>query len=118
MNDTTWFGDHVEAFEPVDRAAVAHWLEEYRNAIVTLCAWGYCTVETSSTTGKVIGGMGPVECPCDHLPGWKSQYAAGQPKPAVPVKARGRHGSRVQRSRRRHRGLVGPQLVNVFGEVR
>lgn len=67
-----------------------------------LCAWRNCVHDVDPEDGKIIGGMGPIACPCDHLPGWKSDRVEGQARPAAPVKARGRHGSRVQRSRKRH----------------
>lgn len=67
------------------------------------CAWGYCVNDVSATTGKLLGGFGAVCCPCDMLPGWRSSYPEGLPKPAAPVKARGRHGSKVQRSAARRR---------------
>src|SRR5690349_2459141 len=66
------------------------------------CHFGHCFHDVD-TTGHILGGMGPVMCPCDHLPGWKAPRPAGQARPAAPVKARGRHGSRVARSRLRHR---------------
>ncbi|KQO98386.1 hypothetical protein [Leifsonia sp. Leaf264] len=64
-----------------------------------LCAWGNCTDEVLD--GKVTGGWGQIACPCDHVPGWSAVHPAGRAKPSMPVKAVGRHGSRVQRARRR-----------------
>ena len=71
-------------------------------AIVMACAWGWCSNEFDPVDGVILGGFGPVACPCENLPGWRSERPAGRAKPQVPVKATGRHGSRVQRSMKRH----------------
>lgn len=60
------------------------------------CGWRRC--ELQILDGQVIGGVGEILCGCDNLPGWNSLYPSGMPKPQAPVKARGRHGSRIQRS--------------------
>lgn len=73
-----------------------------KREIQVSCAWGNCTHMVDPLDGKIVSGIGPMLCPCDHLPGWSSPRVQGQAKPAVPVKVGGRHGSRVQRSRRRH----------------
>ena len=77
------------------------------------CAWGWCGHDVDPVTNRIEGGCGPVVCPCDHLPGWRSPYVAGQAKPSAPAKPIGRHGSRVRRSRRRHRL---PDHLSAFGE--
>ncbi len=63
------------------------------------CGWRRCELQVLD--GQVIGGIGEILCGCDNLPGWNSPYLAGMPKPQVPAKARGRHGSRIQRSNAR-----------------
>ncbi|KQO98392.1 hypothetical protein [Leifsonia sp. Leaf264] len=78
-----------------------------RNGSHVTCAWGSCTVSLDEQ-GKVTGGFGQPGCPCDNTPGWNSEWPAGMGKPSMPVKAVGRHGSRVQRARRRK------QEVTVF----
>jgi hypothetical protein len=79
--------------------------EEMRTARQLRCAYGNCTHFVSRFTNQVIGGFGPVGCACEYTPGWKSPYLAGKSKPGWTGKARGRNGSRIQRSRRRHQGV-------------
>lgn len=71
-------------------------------AVQVPCAWGNCRHDVDPVNGTILGSVGPVGCPCDNLPGWRSARVAGQARPAVPAKPRGRHGSRIQRSRLRH----------------
>ena len=78
-----------------------------------LCSWRTCTVYVAD--GEITGGMGDPLCGCDNLPGWKSPYPAGTPKPQAPVKARGRHGSRVQRSARRR--IEWRRMVAKYGTI-
>ena len=73
-------------------------------SIEVLCAWGTCTHFLDPADGKIHSGWGDPFCGCDNLPGWRSTRAEGLPKPAAPAKVRGRHGSRVQRSRHRRAG--------------
>lgn len=73
----------------------------FERAVNDVCAWGWCTEQVDPVTNKIVCGWGPTACPHDHLPGWRSSYLDGQSKPPVPVKVAGRHGARVQRSRRR-----------------
>lgn len=101
----TWLEDLLADMSPAERAAIDAERRELDEALRVPCAWGLCTQEVSRATGKILGGMGPVGCPCDLLPGWRSKYPAGTPKPAAPVKARGRHGSRRQRAITRRRDL-------------
>lgn len=102
----------VEArMTPAQRAASAAWEAALERAVPVLCLWGNCTHEVDPVTNRIVAGAGPVACPHDHLPGWRSRYLAGQSKPRVPVKATGRHGSRVQRSARRFRLPSYPNLV-------
>lgn len=75
------------------------------------CHYGWCT-HVLDERGRIDYGFGPVACPCDHVPGWKSRYPEGQSRPAVPARAKGRHGSRVQRSKRRHKT---PSYLPTFG---
>lgn len=102
---TSWIDDLIAECGPEFAAAVEAELAELQAADRVMCAWGWCVQEVSSTTGKILGAVGPMACPCDLLPGWRSAYPAGLPKPPVPVKARGRHGSRRQRSVARRRLL-------------
>lgn len=94
---TGWFRDTPEI-----RRMLAEARAQLGRAVAVDCAWGWCSNDVDPFDGVILGGAGPVMCPCENLPGWKSQYVAGRPKPPVPVKAAGRHGSRVQRSARRH----------------
>lgn len=84
---------------------------------MVLCPWGQCTFWVYKGTRKVDGGCGPVGCPCDLLPGWNSPTVDGFSKPRMPVKARGRHGSRVQRSKRRQRDVITVDGVRTHRQV-
>lgn len=67
--------------------------------IKVVCGWGRCA--NYYTPGKDMWGWGAMGCPCDTAPGWRSKSPYGLPQPQMPVKIKGRHGSRVQRSHRR-----------------
>lgn len=69
------------------------------------CAWGRCMNYYDPVDGRISWGWGATGCPCDNLPGWNGRHPEMLPKPAWPGKAVGRNGSRVQRSRRRHRSV-------------
>lgn len=71
--------------------------EELEAATYRLCPWRNCEVAISSTTGKIISTIGPVGCGCDSM----APYWDGLPKPGFNIKARGKHGGRIARSRRR-----------------
>lgn len=75
---------------------------ERSTRIETLCPWGWCLLDLDAA-GRIVSGTGPVLCPCDHSPGWPANRIEQMGKPQARVKPRGRHGSRVQRSARRHR---------------
>lgn len=92
------FGDG----SPLYLAALERARARYARAVSVPCPWGWCSNDVDPLDGTVIGGFGPVECPCENLPGWRSERMAGRAKPQVPAKGRGRHGSRVQRSTARH----------------
>jgi hypothetical protein len=77
-----------------------------------ICGWGTCTDWVDPHDGKIHGGMGRPLCGCDNLPGWNAARTESKPKPSAPAKARGRHGSRVQRSR--HRRAAWVRLVKEF----
>lgn len=96
---------------PAQRAECAAWEAALERSVPVLCAWGNCTHEVDPVTNRIVAGAGPVACPHDHLPGWRSRYPEGQSKPRVLVKAVGRHGSRVHRSAHRFRLPSYPRLV-------
>lgn len=87
---------------PEGEAALAHARARAERAVHVRCAWGWCLVEVDPLDGTSESFFGPVDCPCEHLPGWRAARMEQRPKPQVPVKRRGRHGSRVQRSTHRH----------------
>lgn len=87
---------------PQMRALIEQERIRYERSVPVPCAWGWCTNDVDPVDGTVLSGFGPVECPCENLPGWRASRVAGRAKPQVPVKVRGRHGSRVQRSSSRH----------------
>lgn len=66
------------------------------------CQYGNCTQFVDSLTGRITGGIGPMGCPCDLTPGWRSARIQGMGKPHPPVLPKGRHAGRVIRARRRH----------------
>lgn len=70
-------------------------------SIDVTCAWGTCNHIYDPVAKHLVGGWGDVFCGCENLPGWRARHPEGLPKPSVPIKAKGRHGSRIQRSRRR-----------------
>lgn len=93
----SWLRDSPEIRRLLEEARV-----QLDRAVVVVCPWGWCSNDVDPVDGVILGGMGSPMCPCENLSGWNSQYVAGRAKPQVPVKAAGRHGSRVQRSTRRH----------------
>lgn len=70
--------------------------------IAVPCAYGNCTIEVCLTDHLIMGAFGPVDCPCENTPGWKATRIEQMGKPHPPVKAKGRHKGRIERSRRRH----------------
>lgn len=92
-----WFRD-----TPDNRRLLAQARARLDRAVAVDCAWGWCSNDVDPLDGVILGGMGPVMCPCEKVPGGNSRYVAGRAKPQTPVKVAGRHGSRVQRSNRRH----------------
>ena len=77
--------------------------ERYERAVRVPCPFGRCFCEIDPLDGRIFGGVGDSLCGCDNLPGWRSSRYEGLPKPGWTGKARGRHGSRVQRSKHRRR---------------
>ena len=69
----------------------------------TTCPYGLCSVGICHIDRRIWGSFGPIDCPCDHTPGWKSSLLEGMGKPRPAVLAKGRHRSRIERSIRRHR---------------
>ena len=94
-------------FDANDPAMVASFLPGVNDRLDRMisfpCAWGTCIADYDPIERRITGGMGVAGCGCDNLPGWNARHPEGRPKPAAAVKARGRHGSRVQRSRHRRR---------------
>lgn len=76
--------------------------EREERLVERLCPFGTCVTLTDPADNTVFGGWGSVGCGCDSLPGWRSKYYDGLPKPGVALKPVGRHGSRIARSRRKH----------------
>lgn len=87
---------------PEGQAELARARARAERAVHVRCAWGWCLVEVDPLDGTAESFFGPVECPCENLPGWNASRMEQRPKPQVPVKGTGRHGSRVQRSTQRH----------------
>lgn len=75
----------------------------HANGIVDeMCSWGWCVNEVCKECNMVVGGMGIAACPHDMMHGWRSSYVEGMPKAHPPVKAKGRHRTRIQRSAEVH----------------
>lgn len=87
---------------PAFVAALAQARAELDRAVEVRCGWGACVNEVDPLTGRILGGVGPAGCPCEWYPGGWSTRHEGRPQPRVLTKVRGRHGSRIQRSIRRH----------------
>lgn len=81
------------------------------------CAWGNCT-HTLDQHGRVTGGFGVIGCPCDNTPGWNRDRPEAMGKPSFNVKAVGRHGSRIQRARRRKRNVITFQGQQIMAWMR
>lgn len=88
---------------PEFTAAHERALAQFDRCIEVPCYWGTCVQQYDPVEKVIIGGWGSAFCGCDNLPGWNARHPEMRPKPAAAVKARGRHGSRVQRSRHRRR---------------
>lgn len=82
-----------------DREGWRAWAFDW--SIGVRCPWGNCTIDLCGQCGAQAGGVGPMGCLCDLTKGWRAKRVDNMGKPSVPVKAKGRHGSRVQRSRHR-----------------
>lgn len=101
-----WAKRHAEAMKNPEYAKAYREAEErLARSVMVPCHFGYCVHEVDPLTNRIGGGFGPMACPCDHSKGWRSPYVAGQARPHVPVKARGRHGSRRQRARARQQQM-------------
>ena len=104
----------IDLTDPLIIQALADARARRDRLIEIRCAWGTC-VELYDPVERVsTGGWGRSLCGCDNLPGWRSRHPEGKPKPAAAVKVRGRHGSRIQRSRARRREWLA--LLRNFGE--
>ena len=99
------FDVFTDGMTPQERARYDRALVEaeakFDRAVRRRCPFGRCIVDIDPLDGKIFGGMGDPYCGCDNLPGWRSKHYDGLPKPGWTGNARGRHGSRVQRSHRR-----------------
>jgi hypothetical protein len=73
------------------------------DVVTRVCNWGWCVEWIDPDTGLADSGFGPVGCPCDHVKGWQRTRPEGKPMPSLPMKVKGRHGSRVQRAQQRKR---------------
>lgn len=67
------------------------------------CNYGNC-VNDVDPNGRIVGGMGPVMCPCDMTRGWNRKYPDQQGKPHPPIKSR---SPKVLRRRREAKELDG-----------
>lgn len=107
MTLSAWWADQ----DPRNAAALEEARKIIDREVETTCSFGSCIVCVDPVTNLIGGGFGPVGCPCENLPGGNAKHPEGRPMPAVPVKATGRHGSRVTRSQKRHE--LPPWLVEL-----
>lgn len=77
--------------------------ERLARGIPRLCPWGCCEVLVDPIDNQITTTIGLVGCGCDNLPGWRSKYYEGLPKPGWNIKPVGRHGGKIARSRKKHR---------------
>lgn len=64
------------------------------------CPWGRCEISIDPVDNTTVSAIGVIGCGCDNLPGWKSKYYEGLPKPGFAVKPVGRYRGRIERKRR------------------
>lgn len=95
----------IDLNSPENLAAKAEAKARYARSLHFPCAYGNCTVDFDPVEKRITGGFGPVGCACENTPGWDADHPESRGKPTMAWKAIGRHGSRVQRSRRRHAGI-------------
>lgn len=96
-----WLNDLAE-----DPVIMKYMIEErvrLGRGIARSCPWGICEVLVDPIDNQITSTIGLIGCGCDNLPGWKSKYYEGLPKPGWDVKPVGRHGGRIARSRKKHR---------------
>ena len=93
----------IDTTTPEFRAAYADAEARSARQVDRRCPFGNCATFIDPLDGKITGGFGPVGCGCDTLPGWRSPYYDGLPKPGWSAKPVGRHGGRVAASRRKAR---------------
>lgn len=91
------------AATPAGAAALEQARAQAARAVERPCSWRRCVVLVDPVDNTVIGGWGDALCPCDHLPGWNARHPEGMAKVGWSGKARGRHGSRIARSKARRR---------------
>lgn len=83
------------------RARTSH--HDVAGGPVTTCHYGHCRVQLCPRDLLVVSVVGPYDCPCNWTPGRLAPHLDQQSRPHPPIKAVGRHGSRVQRAQHRHR---------------
>jgi hypothetical protein len=64
------------------------------------CPWGRCEISIDPVDNTTVSAIGVIGCGCDNLPGWKSKYYEGLPKPGFAAKPVGRYRGRIERKRR------------------
>lgn len=89
--------------DPKFVAAMLKEREAFERSTRRLCPFGTCEISVDPRNNKVFAAVGLVGCGCDNLPGWRSKYYEGLPKPGWDAKPVGRHGGRIAQSRRKHR---------------
>lgn len=65
-----------------------------------LCPFGRCCIAVQGTI--IVFAYGPVDCECSNMDGWRSRHYEGLPKRRWNVKPVGRHGGKIQASKRKH----------------
>lgn len=92
----------IDKTTPEFREAYAQAQARSERQVDRRCPFGNCWTWIDPLDRTVVGGVGPVGCGCDSLPGWRSKYYEGLPKPGWAAKPVGRHGGKIAASRRKH----------------
>jgi hypothetical protein len=97
--------------DPITRWAKERAMRRFARALHVRCAFGNCVELIDPVSGQYLSGSGPAACACQGLPRSFARHPAQRPKKRMDVKAVGRNGSRVLRSRRRQASVGADGLM-------
>lgn len=92
--------NYLEAMTDEERREFEIEREKIKLAVQTPCSFG-CCMDLITPDRQIIGGWGPIGCPCGSGSGGKSSHPEQRARPRVSVLPRGRNGGRIQRSIKR-----------------